>query len=74
MSAISRAPQADADLVMLNDAPPRLGRRVVTRGERIPCRAASLDHASVCDVRLRAADLTPWLARMRKVKLAALRG
>ncbi|HSL18835.1 MAG TPA: nucleotidyltransferase domain-containing protein [Methylomirabilota bacterium] len=60
------------DLVVLNDAPPLLGRRVVTEGQRLVCRNSEADHAYVRDVQLRAADLLPFLERMRKIKLEAL--
>lgn len=57
------------DLVSLNDAPPLLGRAVVVRGRRFYCSNDALDHAFVRDVQLRAADLEPWLRRMRRIKL-----
>jgi predicted nucleotidyltransferase len=60
------------DVVVLNDAPPGLGRRVVTRGVRLLCRDPEADHAFVRDVQLRAADLEPFLRRLRRVKLEAL--
>jgi predicted nucleotidyltransferase len=60
------------DLVILNDAPPLLGRHIVTAGRRIFLGDAALDHAFVRDVQLRAADLAPFLERMRRIKLAAL--
>jgi predicted nucleotidyltransferase len=63
----------DVDLVILNDAPPELGRAIVTRGRRVHCADAEADHAYVRDVQLRAADLAPWLRRVRRVKLDALR-
>lgn len=61
------------DVVVLNDAPPELGRHVVTCGERLHCRDDEADHAFVRDVQLRAADLAPFLRRMRRIKLEALR-
>jgi predicted nucleotidyltransferase len=61
-----------ADLVMLNDAPPGLGRHIVTSGRRVHCADPELDHAFVRDVQLRAADLEPFLQRMRRIKLAAI--
>jgi predicted nucleotidyltransferase len=61
------------DLVVLNDAPPLLGRHVVTAGERIFCADPELDHAFVRDVQVRAADLEPFLRRTRQVTLAAIR-
>jgi predicted nucleotidyltransferase len=60
------------DVVILNDAPPGLGRRVVTTGRRVYCADAEADHAFVRDVQLRAADLEPFLRRARKVKLKSL--
>jgi predicted nucleotidyltransferase len=63
----------DVDLVILNDAPPELGRAIVTRGRQVYCADAEADHAYVRDVQLRAADLAPWLRRVRRVKLDALR-
>ena len=60
------------DLVVLNDAPPLLGRAVVTQGMRLLLRDAAVDHAYVRDVSLRAADLEPWLRRFRGRKLEAL--
>ena len=62
------------DLLVLNDAPPLLGRAVVTGGVRLLLRDPALDHAYVRDVQLRAADLEPWLRRLRARKLEALRG
>lgn len=61
------------DVVVLNDAPPLLGRRVVTQGRRLLCRDEAAGFAYVRDVQLRAADLEPWLRRMREVKLRAIR-
>jgi len=70
---VGRALASDnVDLVVLNDAPPLLGRRIVTQGRRIYCRDPELDHVFVRDVQLRAADLEPFLDRMRKIKLEAL--
>jgi predicted nucleotidyltransferase len=64
---------ADAvDVVVLNDAPPHLGRRIATTGVRIFCADAEADHAFVRDVQLRAADLEPFLRRTRRIKLDAL--
>jgi predicted nucleotidyltransferase len=60
------------DLVVLNDVPPHLGRRIVTGGERVFCADPGRDRDFVRDVQLRAADLEPFLARTRRVKLAAI--
>jgi predicted nucleotidyltransferase len=61
------------DVVVLNDAPPTLGRRIVTSGRRVFCADPERDHAFVRDVQLRAADLEPFLRRTRQLKLAAIR-
>lgn len=66
------APRA-ADLVVLNDAPPTLARHIVTRGQSVHRADAAADHAFVRDALLRAADLDPFLRRMRGLKLAGLR-
>jgi predicted nucleotidyltransferase len=60
------------DVVLLNDAPPGLGRHIVTTGRRVYCADAEADHAFARDVQLRAADLEPFLRRARKVKLNAI--
>jgi predicted nucleotidyltransferase len=60
------------DVIILNEAPPLLARRIVTRGRRIFCSDVDRDHAFVRDVQLRAADLEPFLQRMRRIKLEAL--
>jgi predicted nucleotidyltransferase len=60
------------DVVILNDAPPLLGRRIVSEGVRAFCSDPAADHAYVRDVQLRAADVEPFLRRMRRKKLEAL--
>ncbi len=60
------------DVVVLNDAPPHLARRVVTSGHRLVCADAEGDHDFTRDVQLRAADLEPFLHRTRRLKLAAI--
>jgi predicted nucleotidyltransferase len=60
------------DVVVLNDAPPLLARKIVTEGRRVHCADGEADHAFVRDVQLRAADLEPFLRRMRRIKLATL--
>jgi predicted nucleotidyltransferase len=60
------------DLVVLNDVPPGLGRRVVSRGRRLICSDEEADHAFVRDALLRAADLEPFLRRTLDLKLEAL--
>ena len=63
---------ADVDLVVLNDAPPHLVRRVMTDGVRVSCADADADHAARRTALLRAADLEPFLCRARKAKLQAM--
>jgi predicted nucleotidyltransferase len=60
------------DVVVLNDVPPLLGRRIVTTGIRVHCEDAEATHAFVRNVQLRAADVEPFLRRTRRVKLASL--
>lgn len=63
----------DVDLVVLNDAPPELGARVITHGNRVFCSDKDKDHIFVRDIQLRAADLKPFLERMRRIKLEAIK-
>ncbi len=60
------------DVVPLNDAPPELAVAAVSAGRRIYCTDAEADHAFLRTVLLRQADLRPFLARARRVKLRAL--
>jgi predicted nucleotidyltransferase len=60
------------DLVILNDAPPLLARHIVTHGRRLTCSDPEADHAFVRDAQLRAADLEPFMRRMRRIKLDRL--
>lgn len=64
--------RSDVDLVVLNDAPPELAARIVTKGVRVYCAEGEKDHAFRRDAQLRAADLKPFLERMRRIKLEAL--
>lgn len=69
-SELMHALQArDIDLVILNDAPPELGRRIVTEGRRLFCVDPEADRAYVRDIQLRYADIAPFLRRMRRIKL-----
>jgi predicted nucleotidyltransferase len=61
-----------ADIVVLNDAPPHFVRRVMRDGQRLFCADLELDHAARRTALSRAADLEPFLRRMRTIKLAAL--
>lgn len=60
------------DVVVLNDAPPLLARHVVSTGERLYCIDEAVAHACYRDTLLRAAEITPFLRRMARIKLAAL--
>ncbi len=62
----------DVDLVILNDVPPGLGRQVITEGISVFVADLEGDRAFQRDIQLRAADLDPFLRRMRKIKLEAL--
>lgn len=61
------------DVVILNDLPPLFGRKIVWDGVRVFLADPEADHVYVRDVQLRAADLAPWLERMRQIKLEALK-
>ncbi|MGH7321877.1 MAG: type VII toxin-antitoxin system MntA family adenylyltransferase antitoxin [Candidatus Rokuibacteriota bacterium] len=67
-----RPGRSDVDVVILNDAPPLLARRIVMEGRRILCLDAEADHAFRRDIQLRAADVAPFLRRMARLKLAAI--
>jgi predicted nucleotidyltransferase len=71
-SALSVALHFSVDLVILNDAPASLGRRIVTTGVRVFSADKDREHSFIRDIQLRAADLEPFLRRMRALKLQAL--
>lgn len=60
------------DALVLNDVPPLLARQIVNSGRRVFCRDENADHVFVRDTLLRAADLEPFLERMRRLKLESL--
>jgi predicted nucleotidyltransferase len=62
----------EVDLVILNDAPPLFGRKIIYDGIRIFLGDPEADHVYVRDVQIRAADLEPWLKRLRKLRLESL--
>ena len=62
----------DVDLIVLNDVPAGLGRHVVTTGIPVYVADTEAGHTFRRDVQLRAADLDPFLERMRRIKLEAL--
>ena len=56
----------EVDVVILNDAPPELGRKVVQSGIRVHASSAESARAYQRDIQLRAADLDPFLRRARR--------
>jgi predicted nucleotidyltransferase len=60
------------DVVVLNDAPPTLGRAVVQSGRLLLGQGSVAEHEYRRDVQLRAADLDPWLRRMRRMLLDSI--
>lgn len=65
--------QNDVQVVALNDAAPELAAKALTEGRRLYCRDEEEDRVFARDVLLRHADLKPFLDRMRRIKLEALR-
>ncbi len=63
----------DVDLVILNDVSPLFGRQVINEGTRVFRGNLEVDHAYVRDVQLRAADLEPFMRKMRRIRLEVLR-
>jgi predicted nucleotidyltransferase len=63
-SSLASVPGTDeVDVVILNDAPPLLGRRIVWEGRRLFVADPEADRAFVRDIQLQAADLEPFLRR-----------
>lgn len=60
------------DLVILNDAPPLFGRGILFHGQRLHVADAEAARAWERDVQLRAADLEPFVRRMRQRVLTEL--
>jgi predicted nucleotidyltransferase len=69
---LQSALRRDVDVVILNDAPPQLARRILTRGRRIVMVDPDLDRTFLRTTLSRAADLEPFLRRARRTKLEAL--
>jgi hypothetical protein len=63
----------EIDVVILNDAPPMLAKRILREGHRVACADPEADRIFRRDTILRAADLEPWLRRFDAKKLEALR-
>lgn len=68
----ARVRRRSVDVVVLNDAPPGLGRAVVASRPPVYCSDPDAEHAFRRDVQLRAADLEPFLRRTRRRKLQAI--
>ena len=64
----------DVDLVVLNDAPPLLARRIIRSGTEVFCHDRDRARDFYRDIQIRAADLGPYLERYRRMTLDALRG
>jgi predicted nucleotidyltransferase len=60
------------DLVVLNDAPPQFGRRVLQEGRRVIVSNPDAEAAFRRQTLSRAADLEPFLRRTRRRKLDAI--
>lgn len=69
---ISRLGGRAVDIVVLDDAPPLLARRIVLDGVRLLCPRPDVDRDFALRIQLRAADIDPFLRRMRTIKLASL--
>jgi predicted nucleotidyltransferase len=61
----------EVDLIVLNDVPPQLAR-VALRGRRVFCQDADTDRGFARTTLSRAADLEPFLRRVRRLKLDAI--
>lgn len=72
ISTLGRATAGEIDLVVLNDAPPHLARRIMTEGRRLLAVDVGLDRAHLRVVLSRAADLEPFLRRARAIKLQVI--
>lgn len=64
--------QNDVDLVILNDAPPLLARRIVLRGRLVHCSDPEAERAFRRDVQIRAADVAPFVEKARRRLLEVL--
>jgi predicted nucleotidyltransferase len=69
---LTAASGREADVVILNDAPPQLARHIMTAGRRVFLADAGIDHAARRTAMSRAADIEPFLRRARRAKLASL--
>lgn len=62
----------EVDLVILNDLPPLFARSILYDGQRLYVSDEVADRDFLLQTQLVAADLSPWLERMRRLKLEAL--
>lgn len=62
----------EVDVVILNDAPPPFGRKIIYDGIRVYLGDPVADHNYVRDVQIRAAEMEPWLRWTRKRRLEEL--
>lgn len=60
------------DVVVLNDVSPLFARRIILEGRLLLCRDARAEHEFRRDAQLRALDLEPFVARVRRRALEAL--
>jgi predicted nucleotidyltransferase len=60
------------DVVVLNDVSPLFARRVLRTGRLLLCTDPAAEHAFRRDVQLRAADLDPFVERVRRRAVEAL--
>jgi predicted nucleotidyltransferase len=65
--------QNQMNIVILNDAPPLFGRKIIYDGIRVFCGDSETDHSYVRDVQIRAADLEPWLRKWGMIEENSLK-
>jgi predicted nucleotidyltransferase len=70
---IGKLHRNEVDLVVMNDLPPLFARRIVHEGLLLFREDQGADRAFADQIRSRAADLEPWLRKMARIKLEALR-
>lgn len=73
IAALQRATHREVDVVVLNDTPPQLARRIMTEGARLLTIDSGRELTHLRLVLSRAADLEPFLRRTRAIKLRAIR-
>ena len=62
----------EVDVVILNDAPPLLGRKIVQDGIRVFLGDPEADRAYALDAQILAIDQELWLRKWRQLRLEAL--